>query len=101
MPKNFEREHEGIFSEATRIYKDKSHARGQMWLETGIRRELEMMREKLNRAEAAYERIEHHETVGDLHVSMTDLVDEFEDSILDGMNFANFAIKKFRRGIRE
>jgi hypothetical protein len=85
---NYALEHEQVFAEAQRIYEKRSQTRGQMWLETTITRELEMIREKLRRAELAFKNGSNHSDK---------MTAEFEDSLLDLMNFANFAVKKHRR----
>lgn len=97
MPEDFEREHDDILEEANTIFRRRSEVRGQRWLDTTIEREFEMIEEKLARAKAALERIQaarHNETPPSLVV---DLEKEFDDSLLDLMNFAVFAIKKERR----
>lgn len=97
MPaEDFTGEHDDVFAEAAFIYRKRSQVRGQMWLETPVRRELDMIEEKLRRAEAAYERWVPADDCQ--HKDALAFKAEFEDSLLDLMNFANFAIKKVRRG---
>lgn len=101
MLEDFEREHNNVFQEAVAIFKRRSAVRGQMWLDTSIEREFDMMDEKLKRARAAYEALQaarENVNKGEGPPSwVVDLEIEFEDSILDLMNFGNFAIKKDRR----
>ncbi len=87
MFESFQDEHRKVFDEAIKIYIDKSHVRGQMWLNAPITRELDMISEKLERARAAF----------NFGLNGKKFIEEFEDSLLDLMNFANFAIKKGRR----
>jgi hypothetical protein len=86
---DFEIEHAKVLEEANAIYKKKSQTRGQLWLETSLERELQMIEEKMRRAQRAM---------------LNGLDDEFEreeflDSCLDSINFLAFAVKKMRRGI--
>ena len=89
MPEDFAAQHRLVLDEAQKIYENRSKVRGQMWLETTISRELDMIREKLDRAENA-----HNMGLGD-----PDFAKEFDDSLLDLINFAVFALRKQRRGV--
>ena len=97
MPEDFEREHRDVLEEAHTIFRRRSAVRGQMWLDTTVQRELDMIGEKMYRAKGALDRLEaarENETPSSLIV---DLESEFDDSLLDLINFAAFAIKKERR----
>lgn len=91
MLEDFMSEHEAVFVDASQVFRSRSQTRGQMWLETSIKREMDMITEKLNRAESALSR----------GLDDPDMMREYEDSLVDLINFANFAIKKARRGVRK
>jgi hydrogenase maturation factor HypF (carbamoyltransferase family) len=89
MPEDYAGEHELVLKEAQSIYVSRSKMRGQMWLDSSIERELNMIDEKLKRAQEA-----HNHFIQD----DPDMMKEFEDSLLDLINFAAFALRKARRG---
>lgn len=90
MPiEDFVAEHRQGFDEASSIYIKRSKTRGQLWLEKPIAQSLMMASEKVERAREALRDLDDDE-----------LMEEFIDSCIDGMNELNFALKKARRGIR-
>jgi hypothetical protein len=93
MPDDYENEHAAVLQESQNIFEKRGMVRGQMWLETSIKREFDMMDEKLARAKAAMKADSFVSEDPDDPVRK-----EFEDSLLDLINFAAFAVKKRRRG---
>lgn len=89
MPRDFAAEHELVLKEALAIYVSRSKVRGQMWEETSIQREFDMICEKLNRAEYAF--------ANGLGLEDQKAVAEMDDALLDLVNFAVFALRKIRK----
>lgn len=85
---DFAAAHRAVLDEAQAIYEARSQVRGQMWIGTSIRRELEMIQEKHNRAQAALQ----------MGLEFDGFLVEFIDSLEDLINFAVFAINKARSG---
>jgi hypothetical protein len=77
--------HFAVLGEAQMIYVDRDAKRGDLWRTRPPSHKLEMIQEKLDRAEYALE----NEQIG-----------EYEESLLDLINFAVFAIRQVREGQR-
>jgi hypothetical protein len=97
---DYESEHEAVLFEAMRLYKTKSHVRGQMWLEWPPSDKIRELRERVMRLEGAYANRERlmPETPGPEipHAALDKAI--IEDS-LDLINYAAFLIKQIRRGM--
>lgn len=85
--------HFAVLAEAQVIYVDRDFKRGDLWRTRPPSHKLEMAREKLDRAEYVYKLIPGSPKFDELHA-------EFEDSLLDLINFAVFAIRQVREGQR-
>ena len=94
MTEDFLGEHEDVLRQANDVYKAKSHVRGQLWLTMPPSDKIRELRERVNRIEAAYGRLQSSQ-------ASRNEVDEaiIEDSI-DIINYAAFLIKQIRRGHR-
>jgi hypothetical protein len=92
---NFEAEHRKILDRANQIFIDKSHVRGQMWLEFPPSDKIRELRERVTRIENAYT-INEEGRAKDDSVWMMAIVED----ALDVINYAAFLIKQIERGMR-
>jgi hypothetical protein len=86
--------HLNIMIEALRIYLNKDLVRGDLWRTRPPSHKLEMIQEKHDRAERALPAINGDELISQ------DAMDEYEDDLLDIINFAVFALRQVREGQR-
>jgi hypothetical protein len=96
MTRGFEQEHEAVFARATKIFKDKSQTRGQMWMEFPPSDKIRELRERVQRIENAYAAM-NQEAVNPRNSSIAPIIIE---DVLDLINYANFLIKQIERGQR-
>jgi len=96
-PENFEEEHSAVFYEAMKIYKEKSHVRGQMWLDWPPSDKIRELRERVMRIEQAYVTRERLVSSG---MGPSETLDQaIVDDSIDVINYANFIVKQIRRGM--
>jgi hypothetical protein len=85
--------------EASLIYLDRDKTRGDLWRKFPPSDKLRMIAEKYERAKYALDRLtEIHEM--DSEAVNSALTQEFEDAMLDTINFATFALRQVREGQR-
>lgn len=93
-------EHFGVLVQSHNIYLDRDKFRGDLWRSRPPSHKLEMIREKHDRAKRALNRMvalfEMDPALGANEL----LIKEYEDSLLDIINFAVFAIREVREGQR-
>lgn len=101
MPENYASEHERVLSEANKIYLDKSHMRGQMWLDYPPSDKIRELRERIDRLERLYARREDiiPDTMGP-EIPQAGFDKHLIEDSLDIINYAAFLIKQVRRGMR-
>jgi hypothetical protein len=92
---DFASEHRRVLDRANQIYIDKSHVRGQMWLEFPPSDKIRELRERVTRIENAYS-INEEGRAEDDSVWMMAIVED----ALDVINYAAFLIKQIERGQR-
>jgi hypothetical protein len=105
MPDDYEREHREVLDAAMDIFIDRSHIRGQMWLDWPPSDKIRELKERVGRIESAYARREElynlpemeeeYEAKAGIAVSELDLA--IESDAIDLINYADFLVKQIRR----
>jgi hypothetical protein len=92
---DFASEHRRVLDRANQIFIDKSHVRGQMWLEFPPSDKIRELRERVTRIEHAYDTNEEGPAPDD-----TIWIAAIVEDALDTINYAVFLIKQLERGQR-
>src|SRR5262245_50374956 len=96
---NFQFEHDEVLMAASKIYNEKSHVRGQMWLEWPPSDKIRELEERVMRIKAAYQGRERvYPTVVGPEQPQAAYDRVIIEDCLDIINYAAFLVKQIHRG---